>query len=111
MRARPHVAHAQRILRATLGGRGARAGHRIAGHHVSVEALSGYGDLPIIRLRYPLGELTHHEDETTAVVIWIVELLHGQHDERRPRLPVPEHWQPPWQPDYRWTLRAWRATQ
>jgi len=97
-----HVAHAQRILRATLGRRGA--------YCISAEALSGYAHVPIIRLRYPGGELTHHVDETTSILLWVLEFVHELRDGRRPKLPTPEYWEPPWQPDYRWTLLAWEAS-
>jgi hypothetical protein len=102
------VARARRILRATLGCRRARHGwYYVAGSGIAVESLSGYTDLPIIRVRYRAGELTIHEREVTAVAIWLIGLAYGEHDGRM--LPVPEYWEPPWGPDYRWTIRAERS--
>lgn len=105
MRARADdtMSRVRRILRATFG-RASRDGHRIAGYCVSVEPLSGFGDLPIIRMRYPLGELTFHERETTAITLWILELVHRETDGRE--LPCPEYTAPTWTRAYRWTLAA-----
>jgi hypothetical protein len=52
-----------------------------------------------------INELTFHVDESTAIAFWLAGVLTDE--AKADELPVPEHRQPPWGPEYRWTSAAW----
>ncbi len=100
----PHVVLARRVLHAVLSRDVLRA--------LSVEPLSGFVDVPIVRLCYVDGEyreVTFAEHEATTIAIWLVGVLTGE--AAADHLPVPEHWQRPWTASYRWTAHAWAFVQ